>query len=169
MTSLIRMAEQRDCAELAKVHVASWQTAYKGLIDQDYLDNLNVEDREKGWSKNLIENQHKIYLQFDSDRLIGFASSCQCRDDDALSSWDEIATFYFLERYWGKGHSHALMSHILAKIDVSGNAATTVWVLRKNLRAQKFYAKHGFVLEGKEKIVQRGPIVLDDLRMIRKS
>ena len=169
MTSLIRMAQQSDCAELAKVHVASWQAGFKGIINQDYLDKLDVDARALGWSKLLSGERDKVYLQFDSESLIGFTSSCHCRDDDAQVTWGEIVTFYFLEQYWGKGFSHKLMSHALEQLELSGNDVTTIWVLKDNFRAQKFYAKHRFVFDGKEKIVDRGPVVLHELRMTRRS
>lgn len=169
MRNLIRMAEQHDCAELAQVHVASWQAGFKGIIDQDYLDNLNVDARALRWSEVLNGDRDKVYLQFDFEKLIGFTASCHCRDDDAPASWGEISSFYFLEQYWGKGFSHSLMTHALTEIERSGHDVTTIWVLKENFRAQRFYAKHGFIVEGKEKIVTRGAVVLDELRMIRGS
>ena len=120
MTSLIRMAQQSDCAELAKVHVASWQAGFKGIIDQDYLDKLDVDARALGWSKLLSGERDKVYLQFDSESLIGFTSSCHCRDDDAQVTRGEIVTFYFLEQYWGKGFSTEAV-HRIVKAAFSGD------------------------------------------------
>ena len=169
MTSLIRMAQQSDCAELAKVHVASWQAGFKGIIDQDYLDKLDVDDRARRWSEVLKGDRDKVYLHFDFEKLIGFTATCHCRDDDALSSWGEISSFYFQEQYWGKGFSPKLMAHALEQLEASGHNVTTIWVLKDNFRAQKFYAKHGFVVDEKEKKVDRGPVVLHEMRMTRRS
>lgn len=169
MTSLIRMAQQVDCSELAKVHIASWQAGFKGIIDQDYLDKLDVDDRARRWSEVLKGDRDTVYLHFDFEKLIGFTATCHCRDDDALSSWGEISSFYFQEQYWGKGFSQKLMAHALEQLETSGHDVTTIWVLKDNFRAQKFYAKHGFVVDGKEKKVQRGSVLLHELRMIRRA
>ena len=169
MTSLIRMAQQSDCAELAKVHVASWQAGFKGIIDQEYLDNLDVRLREQRWAELLKRGRDTVHLHFDDASIIGFATICHCRDEDTQDTWGEISSFYYLERYWGKGFSHAMMSHALEQLESSGNDVTTIWVLKDNFRAQKFYAKHGFIFDGKEKIVDRGAVVLHELRMTRRS
>lgn len=34
----IRLAQPGDEPSIAKVHIQSWQEAYKGLVPQDYLD-----------------------------------------------------------------------------------------------------------------------------------
>ena len=36
----VREAQPRDAAEVAGVHVRSWQVAYRGLFPDDYLDGL---------------------------------------------------------------------------------------------------------------------------------
>ena len=41
----VRDAQPRDAAEVADVHVRSWQAAYRDLFPDDYLDGLRVEDR----------------------------------------------------------------------------------------------------------------------------
>ncbi|WP_274857053.1 hypothetical protein [Bacillus methanolicus] len=44
---IIRKAVGDDAAQIARVHVKSWQETYKGLIDQNYLDNLKIEKRKQ--------------------------------------------------------------------------------------------------------------------------
>jgi hypothetical protein len=41
----IRRAGPGDELAVAGVHVRAWLAAYRGLIDDDYLDNLRPEDR----------------------------------------------------------------------------------------------------------------------------
>lgn len=43
----VRHAVQQDIPKIAEIHVKSWQTTYQGIINQDYLDGLNIEDREE--------------------------------------------------------------------------------------------------------------------------
>ena len=42
---LLRPAEPADALAVARVHVLSWQAAYRGLIDDAYLDSLRPADR----------------------------------------------------------------------------------------------------------------------------
>lgn len=61
------------------------------------------------------------------------------------------------------------MGHVLAQIEASANDVTTIWVLKKNIRAQKFYAKHGFIFDWKTKTVERGALVMHEIRMLRTT
>ena len=41
----VRPAAIADAAAMGRLHVLSWQAAYPGLIRQDYLDSLDVDQR----------------------------------------------------------------------------------------------------------------------------
>jgi hypothetical protein len=41
----LRRARSHDALGIARVHVQSWQTAYRGVLPQDYLDRLTPARR----------------------------------------------------------------------------------------------------------------------------
>ena len=43
----IRKATPEDARQIAEILVEDWKTAYRGIIDDDYLDSLNVEERHR--------------------------------------------------------------------------------------------------------------------------
>ena len=45
----IRAATPKDARPVAEVHVTSWRHTYRGLVPDDYLDRLSVDDRESMW------------------------------------------------------------------------------------------------------------------------
>jgi hypothetical protein len=42
----IRRATINDAARIAETHVRSWQSAYRGLFPQDYVDSLDRAQRQ---------------------------------------------------------------------------------------------------------------------------
>lgn len=44
----IRLAVLEDALEIAKIHIESWQSAYKNIIDHHILAALNLEQRTAG-------------------------------------------------------------------------------------------------------------------------
>ena len=42
---IIRQAREEDVMQIAEIVVEDWKTAYRGMIDDDYLDSLSVEQR----------------------------------------------------------------------------------------------------------------------------
>lgn len=50
---IIRQAVFEDAAAIARVHVDSWRTAYKGVIKEEVLAGLSVEQRTTNWQRQL--------------------------------------------------------------------------------------------------------------------
>jgi hypothetical protein len=40
----VREARLEDARAIAEVHLASWKTTYRGIIAQEYIDGLRVEE-----------------------------------------------------------------------------------------------------------------------------
>ena len=49
----VRRATTEDAAGIASVHVHSWLAAYRGLMPDDMLDSLTVEERTESWLRFL--------------------------------------------------------------------------------------------------------------------
>ena len=152
-----KMESDEEIKGKAYVHWKSWHDAYKGIVDQSYLDSLTLEKCEEialKWPDNLL-------VAKDGDRVVGFVGYGECRDED-LADTGEIFAIYLLEEYYGSGVGKALMKAGLGKLD---HKKTAVWVLKDNKRAIRFYEKCGFSLDGREEEIKLGsPIV--KVRMI---
>lgn len=42
----VRNAVREEAAQIAKIHVDSWQVAYKGLMPQSYIEQFTIELRK---------------------------------------------------------------------------------------------------------------------------
>ncbi len=143
-----------DAPQLAALHIASWQAAYRGIIDDDILDNMDVSEREKRWRKNLEEGGFElenVVCIGDDNQVIGFASYGEERDPDpGISGRGELWAIYVHPDFWGKGAGQKLWSHF----DEHRNwypKGTAVWVLSENDLAIKFYERIGFKKDGATK------------------
>ena len=92
--------------------------------------------------------------------MIGLAAAGSTRDPDALTAW-ELYSINVLADQQGSGVAQELM---LATV---GERDTTVWVLAENVRAQGFYRRHGFRLEGATKVHEGSGA--SEMRMVRRS
>lgn len=68
----IRDAELKDARQIAKVHVESWQAAYRGSMPDELLDSLSVDQREAFWAEMLSSGQQQILVLLDQDNVIGW-------------------------------------------------------------------------------------------------
>ena len=60
----LRHAEPTDAIAVARVHVRSWQAAYRKLMPDEYLDQLRPEDRAKKYNFGSLDplKPHTIVL-----------------------------------------------------------------------------------------------------------
>ena len=142
----------------AYVHWKSWQEAYAGLVDRNYLDKLTLEkctEMAFRWPDNLL-------VAKETDTVAGFVGYGVC-GDDALPETGEVFAIYVLKEYYGKKVGHALMRAALEKLSEYRRIA--VWVLEGNHRAIRFYEKCGFRFDGTKKQIKLGT-VNTEIRMI---
>ncbi len=53
---MIRQANKLDSYNIAKLIIAGWQTVYKGLIYDNFLNNMSIIIMTKNWEINLNYN-----------------------------------------------------------------------------------------------------------------
>jgi len=167
MGLLVRRAEPQDAPAVARVHVASWRQAYRGLLPQEYLDSLSVEARTMTWAKafSQLPGQSSTTLVGELDgQIVGFASVGPSRDDDTDTATGELWGLYLDPAHWGTGQGHTLHTEALDVTRASGATEATLWVLTTNQRARNFYERHGWTADGAEKSVWRGDVRLDETR-----
>lgn len=128
----------------AYVHWKSWQEAYPGIVSQEFLDNLSIEQCEK-WAFEYPDN---TLIAKDGDKVVGFVSYGTYRWEEEPDESGEIYAIYTLSDYYGTGVGKELMQAGLAAIPESKKVA--VRVLKENARAIRFYEKFGFRSDGTE-------------------
>lgn len=138
----IRPALPADAPGMARVHVLSWQHAYKGLLPQPMLDQLSIETRTKQWAQ-WLENGNQLNLVAEADEgIVGFASGGPLRGD--FAGFDaEIAAIYLLPGVQGQGLGRSLFTALQELLAAEGHRRMLVWVLESNAPARAFYERLG--------------------------
>ncbi len=164
----IRPALVEDAPAIARVHIASWQEAYAGIVPAEILANLDVARREEQWRGNLErgpQESERTWLAEVGTDVVGFSSFGPSRDEDADRRTSEIYTIYLLPTAWGHGVARELMRTMLAEPEAGD--PITLWVLSENERARHFYRRHGFAPDGTERMETFGPAQLLEVRYRR--
>ena len=162
---IIRDAEPGDARQIAEVHVASWQSAYAGLIPDSELERLSVNEREYVWNRRLTGNRSMFPVFVDQDRVVGWAVVGPSRDPDCdRAQVYELYAIYLLELYCGRGFGKRLYQAAEQRI-VPVAKEIKVWVLEGNTRARRFYESIGFTIESnQQKEIPFGSKLLSEVR-----
>lgn len=160
---------EADIPDLARVHVQSWQAAYAGLLDAVYLAGLSVEERMLSWQRILAAGASTTWVRRDDEgRVQAFLSHGPCRDRGAPADRGEIWALYAHPSQWGQGTGRRLMEGALRTMQAQGLRSVSLWVLRGNRRAIRFYEAAGFAeVPGSAQRFELGGRPVEEVAMLR--
>jgi ribosomal protein S18 acetylase RimI-like enzyme len=163
----IAAASSDDLRAVAELHVASWQSAYAGILPAEYLANLSVEGREAMWREVLAEGKSELFVALEGSSIVGFASFGPCRDADGTPDRGEVWAIYVLPSAWSTGVGQALWHAARSRLNALGYRSVSLWVIVGNERAVRFYSAAGFAFEGgSEKEFEVGGARVREVRMV---
>lgn len=157
----IREATIHDAQGIAKVHVDSWRTTYKGIIPDDFLNNLSYEQRTELWIHNIgRKNNFILVAESTEGEIIDFADFWK-RETNTIPNSSDLTSIYLLEEYQGKGMGRKLLERLFLKIKQLGYQSIFVEVLAEN-KTRYFYEYYGAKLY-KTVQVKIGGKILDEI------
>jgi len=143
----VRPATANDVAAIARIHVDAWRAAYRGHIADAYLDALDVEERAKMWSRALARPAPAKLIV--TEPLTGFCFYGPSRDgEDGVA---EIFALYVRPDSWRCGSGRLLCDAALRDARERECSAITLWVLKVNDPARRFYERIGYAADGAER------------------
>jgi ribosomal protein S18 acetylase RimI-like enzyme len=144
MVSVVRPAEPDDAAAIARVHVVSWRTTYRGLLPDDFLASLSESGYEERWRRTLGDASNRVYVAESGEGVVGYASGGRERaGEDGFTG--ELYAIYVLQEAQGRGRGRELVRAVVEGLRELGLPNMIVWVLRENAGARRFYERLGGV------------------------
>jgi ribosomal protein S18 acetylase RimI-like enzyme len=146
MPATVREATARDAAAVARVHLASWRAAYRGLVPDAFLESLNLGERTARWREQLTHRplgQVTHLVEVDGE-IVGFVAGGACRDEDAGAGVGELYAIYVEPGSWRRGFGGLLQTASLESLRERGSAEARLWVLEGNAAARAFYERSGW-------------------------
>ena len=159
----VREAVPADARAIARVHVDSWRTTYRGIVPDSVLLQLSYEERERRWQGILdaAEGQAFVYVAVDEfGQIVGFASGGPERSGDPDYK-GELYAIYIADAYHRKGVGRLLAQTVAERLARAGLHSMLVWVLADN-PARHFYEALGGQQARRQQITI-GEVTLDEI------
>lgn len=121
----------------------AWREGYRGLLPDDLLAALSVDERARNWSARLGAGAGATLVAC-APEVAGFLTLIG----------REIAALYVDPDRWREGIGSALLREALA---AAGEGEVTLWTLAANRPALLFYERFGFEPDGAERRDPVGP------------
>jgi len=136
----VRMAGAGDIDRISFVLAASWKTAYRGIIADDYLDSLKNDRWVDFLTEKLRDNAVFSMILQDNEEIIGASVLAESEKEGQV----HLVSIYLLPDKIGHGFGHVFYTGIENEMRKRGFAKCVLDVLEQNKRAITFYETHGF-------------------------
>lgn len=166
---VVREGRPDDAAAIARVHVRAWQAGYAGLLPDDVLAALDLDERRAAWEQRLRDTDETTVLVAERrGEIIGFVACGPSRDEDTASdSEGEVYALYVDPDGWRHGVGRALLAAAVERLAARW-PVVRLWVLADNARGRRFYEAVGFVPDGSSRAYRRPGVTVDEVRYGRR-
>lgn len=176
----IRPATAADAQAIAEISVHGWQTAYRGILPDDFLAGLSVGPREVAWRMRLEHDTDAgspAWIAQRNGRPIGFLSSGPPRDKDlqrraraagrrsaGSTTTIEVYAVYVDPASWRSGAGRALLTTAVDYWRARDVTRLVLWVLEGNAGGRAFYEAMGWRPDGTRQVVELGGFTAPEVR-----
>jgi GNAT superfamily N-acetyltransferase len=143
MRASTRLIQTTDAEILASLHIASWRSAYRGILRDEYLDVDVVDDRQAAWSERLsnLTPSHFGFIVEMRTQPVGFVF-LHGHDDPRWGTL--IDNLHVLPHLKGNGLGRLLMAAAAQEASARyPEDGVYLWVFEQNTQARGFYAHLG--------------------------
>ncbi len=158
----IRRAGVGDADAVGRFQVRAWEQTYRGIVPDAFLDARSVRSGIDRWAERIRSGVRQVFVAGSSDgSLLGVASATRASSVQEDLPDLELATLYVDPVAHGTG----LASDLLEA--ATGGEDAHLLVFSVNMRARRFYRRHGFVPVGAPQLDPGTG--LDEERWVRRS
>jgi GNAT superfamily N-acetyltransferase len=157
----LRRAIPADAPAIARIHLASWKTTYRGIVPEAALVRLeeNLLARTERWRVQLADSASEWTIVADvvGAGSVGFVRGGVARPPH-FGFDGELGAIYLIREHQRRGIGRALVRAHVTALREAGHRRMLVWVLTEN-PARGFYEHFGATRLGTMDWVSEGKLL----------
>lgn len=151
---IIRNVKKEDIPEAVDIQITGWQTAYKGIIDDSFLNSMNREERINQRYEDYTKGGF-IVAELDKE-IVGF---CRYTANNTFSPETpevdcELLGLYVKPNLKNNGIGTKMFQYVLKEFKKQNKTKMILWCLKDNFPSRNFYEKMG------GKVIKERPIAI---------
>ena len=136
----IREANAEDMELIANLYVMNWKKTYVGLLPDNFLNGLTVNDGINKWQEYLTKEKHRIFVAYENENFLGFSA---CKEDEELKNCLYLDSLHVSESSRGKGVGTKLINTVGSYAYIKGYEHMSICIVKGNDNAKRIYEKMG--------------------------
>ncbi|MDX3568076.1 GNAT family N-acetyltransferase [Streptomyces sp. ID05-47C] len=166
----IREMTLADCDRVSEIRIRGWQSAYRGLMPQSYLDALSVSEdaeRRRAWFARGDGSVVNLVAESGGE-VVGWAAHGAYRDGEVRTADAELYAIYVDPARLGAGIGQALLAESVRQSTAVGRPRMHLWVVEGNTAARRFYERAGFHADGTQEPFEVDGVKVPEVRYTRR-
>jgi GNAT superfamily N-acetyltransferase len=168
----VRLARPDDAAEIARIQVVTWRTAYRALLPTAVLDDWDADNATESWRAAVAAPPtpaHGVLVALERNSVVGFtafgpAELGSGETSDAAGPTAELSTLLVEPRWGRRGHGSRLLAAVADVARRDGAARLQVWLPETDRVSAGFYESAGWAPDGWARTLDTGAEPLREIR-----
>jgi ribosomal protein S18 acetylase RimI-like enzyme len=163
----VRPARASDASGLARVQVASWRSAFAGLVPDAVIAELTSEEAVGQFAERWREaisapptSKHRVHVAVEKPgepEILGFAAAGPATDEDLWPGTDgELYELHVLPSVAAEGHDQRLLHAVADTFAEDGFSTGYTWTLAGDEARVEFLEAAGWAPDGSRASLDMG-------------
>ena len=149
---IIRNIEEKDIENVVDIQIDGWRAAYRGIVDDEFLDSMDKKEKIKKMRNNYKENNF-IVAEINNEIVAFCRYTFDNRYSNEIPNADcELAALYVKPELKYKGIGTKLVNYVKKEFKKKGKTKMIIGCLKDNEPSKKFYTKMGGKIINEKKI-----------------
>lgn len=134
---IIRKNEIEDQAQMARIKIDGWRTAYDKIVASKYLNELDYDAQTYRYVSSFSEYKDLVFVAVRGDEVLGY--SCFSLFDKEEKYDSELVSLYVKKSEANRGIGSALLIQTAKELLEKGKKNMIIWCFSDNKNAIQFY------------------------------
>lgn len=155
----VRVAEPADAAEITRIQLTTWRTAYADMLPAEVLENLDADETERHWRDTLTEGPASVLVATEGPWAVGFCAAGLAPAEEAAAADGTVpadvttvalVSSLLVEPRWGRrGHGGRLLGTMARRLTTECGATRGItWVPAEDSASLAFFRSVGWNPDG---------------------
>lgn len=171
----VREAGPSDAAEIARIQVSTWRSAYRDLLPTEVLDELDETRTEQQWLHALTEGPVTVLLATEGQWTVGFCAAGVAPEEEASAADGAapadlstllLVSSLLVEPRWGRrGHGGRLLGFAAQRFAAAGATRGICWIPEADEASMAFFRGVGWDPDGTVRTLDAGGRPVREIRL----
>ena len=168
----VRPARPEDAAELGRIQVLTWRTAYASILPAAVLESLAEDAAAAAWREAIVAPptpRHRVLVALEQEWRVGFAAVGPADDLEPGDPEPETTASVgpiLVEPRWGRrGHGSRLLAAVVDHARADGMTRAVAWIPEDDAASREFLISAGWAPDGLARALDTGAGELREIRL----